>query len=146
MLNGYKKCSSCTKKGVKECDGNFSAEEFDALTAQRNRLVEAARRKDEEIKQILAEAARVQLAMSAANEERERLRQEADNLLKKQERMLVQELECLDELDHIEPPPIASSTVLVGLDNAQLEEIFDLEPGSMVDFLGPISIDHPLAR
>lgn len=146
MLNGYKKCSSCTKKGVKECDGNFSAEEFDALTAQRNRLVEAARRKDEEIKQILAEAARVQLAMSAANEERERLRREADNLLKKQERMLVQELECLDELDHIEPPPVASSTVLVGLDNAQLEEIFDLEPGSMVDFLGPISIDHPLAR
>jgi hypothetical protein len=53
------KCSSCTKKGVKDCDGTFSAEEFDALTAQRNRLVKAARRKDKEIKGVLAKAARI---------------------------------------------------------------------------------------
>ena len=59
ILNGYARCSSCTKKGVKDCDGNFSTEEFDALTAQRNRLVKAARRKDEEIKRMLEEAARV---------------------------------------------------------------------------------------
>ena len=42
----------------------FSEDEFDALTAKRNRLAEAARRKSEEIKSLLAEAARVQLAMS----------------------------------------------------------------------------------
>ena len=120
MLDGYAKCSSCTKKGVRDCDGNFSAEEFDALTAQRNKLTEAARRKDEEIKTMLAEAARVQLAMSQANAERERLQREADNLLDKQKRMLTQELESLDELDHIDPPLIASSTVFVGLDDAQL--------------------------
>ena len=83
MLDGYKKCSSCTKKGVKECDGVFSVEEFDALTAQWNRLTEAARRKDEEIKGMLAEAARMQLAMSQAHLERERLQREADDLLKK---------------------------------------------------------------
>jgi hypothetical protein len=145
MLDGYAKCSSCTKKGVKDCDGNFSAEEFDALTAQRNKLVEAARRKDEEIKEILAEAARAQLALSRANDERQRLQLEADGLLEKQKKMLTQELESLDELDHIDPPPIASSTVFVGLDDAQLEEMFELEPGSMFGYESPIPIDRPSA-
>jgi hypothetical protein len=142
MLDGYAKCSSCTKKGVKDCDGNFSAEEFDALTAQRNRLTEAARRKDEEIRGMLAEAARVQLAMSQANAERERLQREADGLLEKQKRMLTQELESLDELDHIDPSPIVSSTVFVALDDAQLEQMFELEPGSMLGYEGPIPIDR----
>jgi uncharacterized protein YoxC len=106
---------------VKDCDGTFSAEEFNALTAQRNRLVEAARQKDKEIKGVLAEAARVQLALSQANAERERLQRKADGLLEKQKKMLLQELESLDELDHVDPPPIASSTVFVALDDAQLE-------------------------
>ena len=73
MLDGYKKCSSCTKKGVRECDGVFSAEEFDALTAQRNRLMEATHRKDDEIKRMLEEATRAQLALSQAHAERKRL-------------------------------------------------------------------------
>jgi hypothetical protein len=144
-LDGYSKCSSCTRKGVRDCDGNFSAEEFDALTAQRDRLNEASRRKDAEIKELLAEAARVQLAMSQANAERERLQRETDVLLEKQKKMLTQELESLDELDHVDPPPIASSTVFVALDDAQLEEMFELVPGSMAGYEGPIPIDRPSA-
>lgn len=150
MLDGYSKCSSCVKKGVSYCDGVFSADEFDALTAQRNRLAEAARRKGEEIKGMLAEAARVHAKMlaevSKAHEEKERLHHDADVLLDKQKKMLIREATALDEIDHIDPPPIASSTVFVGLDDAQLEQMFELEPGSMADFSGPIHIDRPLVR
>lgn len=144
ILNGYIKCSSCTKKGVKECDRTFLAKKFDALTAQRNRLTEASRRKGEEIQRMLAEATRMQLALSEANAKRERLQCKADDLLEKQKKMLMQELESLDELDHIDSPPIASFTVFVGMDNAQLEQMFKLEPRSISDFLSPIPIDCPL--
>jgi hypothetical protein len=136
MLDGYHKCSSCTKKGVKECDGNFSVEEFDCLTAKRNRLVEAARRKGEELQQLLASAAKI-------HAERERLQKESDDLLEKQKKMLLREANALDELDHLDPPPQASSTVLVGMDDRQLEELFELEPGALLDFSGPVPLDHP---
>jgi hypothetical protein len=149
MLDGYSKCSSCLKKGVPYCDGVFSEEDFDALTAQRNRLTEAARRKGEEIKEMLAEAARVHAQMMAdvsrVHAERERLQQDADNLLEKQRKMLVQEANALEDLDHIDPPPIASSTVFVGLGDTQLEQMFELVPGSMAGFEGPIPIDRPPA-
>jgi len=138
MLDGCSKCSSCTKKGVSYCDGVFSAEEFDALTAQRNRLAEAARRKGEELREMLA-------AVSRVHAERERLQREADDLLDKQKKMLVRESNALAELDNVDPPPIASSTVFVALDDAQLEQMFELEPGSMAGFEGPIPIDRPSA-
>ena len=58
MLDGYKKCFSYTKKGIRECNGVFSAEKFNALTTQCNRLTEAAHRKDDKIKRMLEEAVR----------------------------------------------------------------------------------------
>lgn len=145
ILDGYSRCSSCMKKGVKYCDGTFSVEEFDALTAQRNRLQEAARQKDEELKGMLREAARIQEALSSANAERERLQRESDELLEKQRRMLVREAEALDELDSVDPPPIASSTVFVGLGDDQLEDYFEIPRGSLSGFEGPIPIDRPSA-
>ena len=57
--------------------------------------------------------------------------------------MVIKEANALDELDHVDPPSIASSTVFVGLDDAQLEQMFELAPGSMVGFEGPIPIDRP---
>lgn len=137
MLDGHSKCSSCTKKGVKYCDGTFSDDEFDSLTAQRNRLTEAARQKGTELAQLLA-------AVSKVHAERERLQQDADSLLLKQKQMLVREAEALDALDHVDPPEKASSTVFVGLDDKQLEEMFELEPGALLGFEGPIPIDRPL--
>ena len=50
----------------------------------------------------------------------------------------MQELASLDELDHLDPPEVASSTVFVGMGDAQLEQLFELEPGSMMGFDGPI--------
>jgi hypothetical protein len=134
MLDGNAKCSSCTKKSVKYCDGCFSNEEFDSLTAQRNRLTEAARLKGEELAQLLA-------TVNKVNAERERLQREADTLLDKQKQMVIREAEALDALDNVEPPEQASSTILVGMDDRQLEEVFELEPGALFDFSGPIWID-----
>jgi hypothetical protein len=57
--------------------------------------------------------------------------------------MVIREANALDELDYVDPPPIASSTLIVGLDDAQLEDIFELEPGSMFGYEGPIPIDRP---
>ena len=145
MLDGYAKCNTCTRKNLKYCDGTFSNAEFDALTAQRNRVAEAARRKGEEIRSLLEEAARVNAAAARAQAEQLRLQKEAEELLDKQKKMVVQEAEALDALDHVDPPPTASSTVFVGLDNAQLEQIFELEPGSMSGFDGPLPIDGPAA-
>jgi hypothetical protein len=59
MLDGCFKYSTYTKKGVPYCDRLFSVDEFNALTAQRNRLTEAARRKGEELRAAIAEMARV---------------------------------------------------------------------------------------
>jgi len=133
MLDGHSKCSSCTKKGVKYCDGVFSDEEFDSLTAQRDRLTEAARQKGAELAGLIAAAGK-------AHAERERLQKEADVLLEKQKQMLIREAESLDALDHIDPPERASSTVFVGLDDKQLEEMFELEPGALMGFEGPIPV------
>ena len=87
MLNGYLKCSSYVKKGVSYCDGVFSVEEFDTLIAQRNRLTKATRRKGDEIKEILAEAARVYTKIltniSKVYTKKEKLHHDANALLKK---------------------------------------------------------------
>ena len=87
ILNGYLKCSSYVKKGVSYYNGVFSAEEFDALTAQRNRLTKAARRKGNKIKEILAEAARVHAKIlanvSKVYAEKEKLHHDANTLLEK---------------------------------------------------------------
>ncbi|KIW17392.1 hypothetical protein PV08_04586 [Exophiala spinifera] len=136
VLDGCSKCLSCTKKGVKYCDGTFSDKEFDSLTAQRNRLVEAAHQKDAELAQLIT-------AVNKAHSERERLQREADLLLEKQKQMLVREAESLDTLDHVDPPEKASTTVFIGMDNKQLEEIFELSPGALLNFEGPISINRP---
>lgn len=53
---------------------------------------------------------------------------------------MVEELELLDKLDHVDSPLIILSTFFVGLDDAYLKQIFELELGSMSSFLGSISI------
>jgi uncharacterized protein involved in exopolysaccharide biosynthesis len=83
MLDGYARCNTCTKKNLPYCDGTFSDAEFDALTAQRNRVNEAARQKGEETKTLLAEVARLSAAAARAQAEQERLQREAESLLDK---------------------------------------------------------------
>jgi hypothetical protein len=146
MLDGYASCNNCTRRNRKDCDGVFSDAEFEALTAKRNRLAEAARQKGEEIRQKSEEMQRLLSSIAQANTERERLEKEAELLLEKQKRMVIQEANALDALDHVDPPAQASSTVMVGMDDGQLEEYFGLAPGSMADYLGPIPFDRPLAR
>lgn len=146
MLDGYARCNNCTRNNRKDCDGVFSDAEFEALTAKRNRLAEAARQKGEEIRRKSEEMQLLLSSIAQANAERERLEKEAEQLLVKQKRMVIQEANALDALDHADPPPQASSTILVGLDDAQLEDIFELAPGSMADFLGPIQLDHSFVR
>jgi chromosome segregation ATPase len=146
MLDGYARCNNCTRRNRKDCDGVFSEAEFEALTAKRNRLAEAARQKGEEIRQKSEEMQRLLSSIAQANAERERFEREAEQLLEKQKKMVIQEANALDALDHADPPPQASSTVLVGLDDAQLEDFFELAPGSMANFLGPIPLDHPFIQ
>lgn len=107
------------------------------MTAQRNRLVEAARLKGEELAKLLA-------AVNRAHAERERLQREADTLFEKQKQLLVREAEALDSLDNLDPPEQASSTVFVGMGDTQLEKLFELEPGALLGFEGSIPIDRPL--
>ena len=66
MLDGYAKCNTYTKKNLSYYNGTFSDAEFDALTAQRNRVNEAARRKGEETRSLLAEVARLSAAAARA--------------------------------------------------------------------------------
>ena len=122
----------------------FSVDKFDSLTAQRNRLSEAVRRKGDELQQLLVKASRAQAAVARAYKERERLQREADDLLDKQKRILIREFNALNELNYVDPPEKASSTVFISLDNTQLEEIFKLDPGTLLSFKGPIPIDRPL--
>lgn len=136
VLDGYTKCSSCIRKGVSSCDGAFDASEFDCLTAKRERCAEAARRKGEEVHTLLAQVQASLSLLSQARSEQERLQRQSDQLLEKQRKMLVREAVALEEIDSTEPPPQASATVVVGMDDAQLEAMFELEPGSMADFFG----------
>ena len=71
-----------------------------------------------------------------AQQEQSRLQQEADQLLDRQKQMLVRESQALSELDVLEPPPQASSSVMISLDDAQLKSLFELEHGSLSDFQG----------
>lgn len=64
-------------------------------------------------------------------------------MLSKQKQMLVREAEVLDALNYVDPLEKAFSIVFIGLDNKQLEEIFELEPGALLGFKGPILIDRP---
>jgi hypothetical protein len=43
MLDGYTRCSTYIKKNLPYYNGTFSNVKFNALTAQRNRINEAAR-------------------------------------------------------------------------------------------------------
>jgi len=72
--------------------------------------------------------------------EQERLQTEAEDLLDKQKEMVVKEANALDALDHVDSIllQLLPSTVAGGLDHAQLEQMFELEPGSMMGFEGPI--------
>lgn len=124
----------------------FSDAEFEALTAKRNRLAEAARQKGEEIRHKSEEIQRLVASIAHANAERDRLEKEAESLLEKQKKMVIQEATALDALDHVDPPEQASSTVMVALDDAQLEQFFELDPGSLEDYLGPIPLDRSLVR
>jgi hypothetical protein len=65
-----------------------------------------------------------------------------DSLLVKQKQMVIQEAEALERSTVSNHPEQASSTVFVGLDDQQLEEMIELEPGALFDFSGPVPIPH----
>lgn len=85
-------------------------------------------------------------SITQANAKRKRLKREAEQLLKKQKKMVIQEASALDALDHTDLPLQASSIVLVSIDDTQLEEVFNLALESLANYLGPIPLDRLVAQ
>jgi len=116
VLEGRSKCSSCLKKGVGNCDGNFSEAEFDALERKKQEIKEKAAEQRAEIGRLAAEAASAYAAVAAATaalakaqQEESRLELQAGKYAEAQSRMLRQELDALEALEEASPtgPPVA---------------------------------------
>ena len=98
VLKGYSKCSSCTKKNIRRCDGNFSVAEFDDIDKKRAALREDARRKREEVSRLAAAAAQAYSALAQAQKEENEISSRLERCSEAQSRMLRQELLALDSL------------------------------------------------
>jgi hypothetical protein len=107
VLKGYSKCSSCVKKNIQRCDGNFSAAEFDHIEAQKQRLHADAQAKRQEVGRLAAAAAAAYAALAKAQQEEIDIASQVDKYSEAQSRMLRQELRALDELDEPEEPEVA---------------------------------------
>ncbi|OAQ58187.1 leucine-rich repeats of kinetochore protein cenp-F/LEK1 domain-containing protein [Pochonia chlamydosporia 170] len=107
VLKGYSKCSSCTKKGIRSCDGNFSTEEFDAIESQKERLRQEAQLKRQEVGRLASAAAAAYAALAKAQQEEVDLSSKIDRYTETQSRMLRQELRALDDLDEAEGQQVA---------------------------------------
>ena len=94
LLEGQSMCGTCKRKGKKvgECDGCFSASEFDELTDQRERMQADIEAKDRQIQELIS-------SLTAVQNEKNRLRESAENIAKLQKRMLSRELDALGEID-----------------------------------------------
>lgn len=104
VLEGRSKCSSCTKKGVKQhCDGVFSEAEFEDLEQKKRELRRQVSEQHAEIGRKAAAVASACAALAQAQQEARRLEQEVDNYAEAQSRMLRQELEALDALEEANP-------------------------------------------
>lgn len=101
VLEGRNKCSSCAKKGVKTCDGNFSVVEFDTLERKKLELKQRARDKRAEVGRLAAAAASAYAALAAAQQEEQQIESEAGKFSEAQSRMLRQELQALDALEEV---------------------------------------------
>jgi hypothetical protein len=56
MLKGYNKCSSCVRKGVKACDGNFSKAEFNSLESKKKEFRSKALAQRAKVARLAAKA------------------------------------------------------------------------------------------
>jgi septal ring factor EnvC (AmiA/AmiB activator) len=98
VLKGYSKCSSCTKKNIRRCDGNFSVAEFDEVDKKRAALREDVRRKREEVSRLAAAAAKAYSDLAQAQKEENEISSRLEQCSEAQSRMLRQELTALDAL------------------------------------------------
>lgn len=101
VLEGHSKCSSCAKKGVKNCDGNFSVVEFDTLEHKKLEVQQRQRDKRAEVGRRAAAVASAYAALVLAQREEQQLEDEANKFSEAQSRMLRQELQALDALDDV---------------------------------------------
>ncbi|KAM0737990.1 hypothetical protein ACQRIT_000794 [Beauveria bassiana] len=99
VLKGYTKCSSCIKRNVTHCDGNFSVEEFDHIESQKERLRQEAQRKRQEVGRLAAAAAAAYSALAQAQQEEINIASQLDRFSETQSRMLRQEAFALDSID-----------------------------------------------
>lgn len=76
--------------------------EFDSLEAQKRTVKVQAAEKRAEVGRLAAAAASAYAALAQAQQEELELQKQLDNFTETQSRMLVQELEMLDELETVE--------------------------------------------
>jgi DNA repair exonuclease SbcCD ATPase subunit len=115
MLEGQSLCNTCKSKNKKvgECDGCFSASDFDALQDQRERMQRDVEEKDRRIGELIA-------ALTGAQREKEKLQKDMERLLGEQKRMLSRELEALDAIDEASASDASSARLAFSLDPAFL--------------------------
>lgn len=107
VLKGYSKCSACTKKDIRNCDGNFSTEEFDNIESQKTRLRHEAQSKRQEVGRLAAAAAAAYAALARAQQEEIDISSRIDRYTETQSRMIRQELRALDDLNESEGQQVA---------------------------------------
>ena len=103
VLEGRSKCSSCLKKGVASCDGNFSEAEFDALERKKQEIKREALAQRAEVGRLAAAYAEVASALAKAQLKENELEKQADRYAEAQSRMLRQELSALTALEEVSP-------------------------------------------
>lgn len=139
VLKGYSKCSTCMRKGIKACDGNFSEEEFDTLEAKKQEFRNKALSQRSEVARLAAAAADAYAALTKAQQAEIEFDKKAEKYAEAQSRMLLQELESLDALEEEEEQSLvapgdqvaASSGNDFVWDDVAMSE-FLLDPGNIL--------------
>jgi hypothetical protein len=141
VLKGYNKCSSCMRKGVKTCDGNFSEAEFDSLESKKKEFRSKALTQRVEVARLVTEAAKAYAALTEAQQAEIAFEKKAEKYAEAQSRMLLQELKSLDELEAEEEEAGASlSDQVVVSPGAD----FVWDDAAMSDFLNDIPGQIPV--
>lgn len=111
VLEGRNKCSSCLKKGVRDCDGNFSEAEFEALERKKQDLRRQVSSQQAEVGRRAAEAASAFAALAQAQQEAHRLERRMEEYAGAQSRMLRRELDALDALEEANPSGLPTAVL-----------------------------------
>jgi len=126
MLEGQSLCNTCKSKNKKvgECDGCFSASDFDNLQDQRERLQREAAEKDRRIGELIA-------ALTQTQREKDEMQAKIQRLFETQKKMLSRELEALDVIDGVADSSTSSSSPRLAF---SLDPAFVPALEQMVDF------------